>query len=381
MGRIFIASLKRLSRDRFNMFWILVFPIALGTLFNIAFSNLDAADHMNAIPVAVVCETDEYGATLQEAITSLSEQEEPLLAPIYCDKDEALKLLENKEITGILYSGESLSLSISANMSTATLNQSILQAFVEEYNLRSQIITDVVANHPEKIADVTASMETAKTYNQEKELQKNPNVSTYTQYFYNQIAMACLYAAMAGILVAVENQGNISSLAARKNISATKKHLSIIAELAAAVVFEFTMNLVGFLYLCFVLKTGVGTQLPYALLALLVGVMAGVSLGFLIGSIGKKGKEEKSGIMFAVVMPLCFLSGLMAENMRIIIDATAPILNKINPAALITDSFYCLSIFEGHARYTQDIVSLLIFTLLFTGIGLNNTRRTKYASI
>ena len=71
----------------------------------------------------------------------------------------------------------------------------------------------------------------------------------------------------------------------------------------------------------------------------------------------------------------------MIGNMRIIIDRSAPIINKINPAALITDSFYCLSIYEGHTRYAQDLVSLLVLSFIFTGIGITLTRRTKYASI
>ena len=122
-------------------------------------------------------------------------------------------------------------------------------------------------------------------------------------------------------------------------------------------------------------------SLPYAILSLFTGVLTGVSLGFFFGTLGKKGKEEKDGLIFAVIMPLCFLSGLMVGNMRVLIDRVAPVVNRINPAALITDSFYCLSIFEGHARYTRNIVTLLLLSVLFIGLGILKTRRSRYASI
>ena len=40
MAHIILLSWKKLFRDKVNTFWILCFPIDLGTLFNLAFSNL-----------------------------------------------------------------------------------------------------------------------------------------------------------------------------------------------------------------------------------------------------------------------------------------------------------------------------------------------------
>lgn len=381
MLRNIVYTWIRLFRNKSNIFWVLAFPITLGTLFNLAFSNLGKAEHMSVIPVAIICEDDEYGKNFKETTKLLSEGENPLLEPTYCTEDEAMKLLKDEEITGIFYSGEEISLSISQNMATESLNQSILQSFVEEYNLKTNVITSVMKAHPEKIQEVLSNLEQNISYNKEVVLQKKSDIDTYIQYFYNQIAMACLYAAMAGIIVATENQANLSTLAARKNISATHKYKTIISELFASATFEFALNLIGFAYFAFILKVKIAEQLPYAIFALFIGVWTGVSLGYLIGSCGKKGKDTKGGIFFAIIMPMCFLSGLMIGNMRIIVDNYAPIINKINPAALISDNFYCLSIFEGHQRYTTNIISLLILSFLFTGIGIALTRRSKYASI
>lgn len=381
MTLIISNSWKRLFHNKYNMFWILLFPIALGTLFYIAFSNLNASESMNAIPVAIVAENDDYGKALTEVIHELEKLEEPFLDSQFTTEKEALDLLSEGKITGILYSGEQMHLSISASMSTQTLNQSILEAFVEEYNVQAALLNEISMTHPEKMPEVMEAFDTVIALNQEVPLQKNPDIDTYTQYYYNQIAMACLYAAMAGLLVAVENQSNLSTVAARKAASSKRKYQLIIGELFAAVTFEFLMNLFGFFYLAFLLKVGVAIQFPLAILTLFVGVLTGVSFGFFIGSFGHMGKDSKQGLLFALIMPLCFLSGLMVGSMRIIVDQIAPFINRINPAALISDSFYSLAIFEGHERYTQNMLTLVVISTIFIILGILKTRRSRYASL
>ena len=73
MVNIIITTWKRLLRDKANTFWILCFPIILGTLFNVAFSNMAASEDMSAINVAVICEDDLYGEALKQSIETISE--------------------------------------------------------------------------------------------------------------------------------------------------------------------------------------------------------------------------------------------------------------------------------------------------------------------
>ena len=79
MGNIIITAWKRLLRNKANTFWILGFPIILGTLFNVAFSNISASEDMSAISVAVICEDDQYGDILKEAIKTLSSGDDAML--------------------------------------------------------------------------------------------------------------------------------------------------------------------------------------------------------------------------------------------------------------------------------------------------------------
>lgn len=54
MRSVFKYSLLRLMRNKANLFWILIFPIVLGCLFKVAFSNITESESFHTIPVALV---------------------------------------------------------------------------------------------------------------------------------------------------------------------------------------------------------------------------------------------------------------------------------------------------------------------------------------
>lgn len=381
MVNIIITTWKRLLRDKANTFWILCFPIILGTLFNVAFSNMAASEDMSAINVAVICEDDIYGEALKQSIETISEGKDAMLNAIFCDDKKATELLEKKDVVGIIHSGKTAKLSISANMSTESINQSILQAFINEYNMYQDSIAKIMINHPENIENVLSNFESISDFNNEVTISRKPDADPFSQYFYNLLAMACLYTSMGGVLVATHNQANLSDLGMRKCLSPTHKLKSIVSELIATSTYEFALNFIGFIYVAYVLKVDIASRLPLAILTTFVGCLTGVSLGFFIGSFGQKSQDFKQGMIFVVTMPLCFLSGLMMGNMKIIIQNNCPILNKINPATIITDSFYSLAIYESYDRFIFDIISLLIFVIIFIMAGFLMTRRKKYASL
>lgn len=377
-------TILRLVRNRSNLFWILCFPIVLGTLFKAAFSNLDTADQFQPIPVAVVgveASDDIHVQTFRETIDTLSKKgDDQMLDVTICDKKKAMKLLEEKKIDGILTCDENIRLTISANMKNSQTNQSILKAFVDQYNIDEAILTDTAIHRPEQMPQMITKMTENISYREEVNYAYH-DTGSYTQYFYNLIAMACLYTAIGGVVVTLENQGNLTTIAARKNVSASKKGVSIAGELIATIFVEFILNLLGFLFIIYILKIDMNFRMGLTILAILVSTMTGITLGFFIGSIGKKSQDFKIGMVFAVVMPCCFLSGLMVGNMRMIVEHHAPWFNYVNPAALISDCFYSLTAYESLNRYYTNLLTLCAFTVIFTLGGIILTRRNRYASL
>lgn len=381
MFKIIYYAFLKLIRNRANLFWILLFPILLGTMFQIAFSNLSDSDHIRIIPVAIVREDTEAARSFCSAADALAEEgENQMLSVTYCTEEEALKLLEAEKITGIFYAGDRICLTVSSNMSNEKINQSILQTFLEQYQLSAAVFANTAASHPEQLPALAEAFSNEPAFRKEISLSYGSS-DPYAQYFYNLIAMACLFTAINGIYISIENQGNLSALAARKNISPVHKLTAITGELIANILFEFLLNLLAFFFLILVLKVDLTTRLPMAVLAIFISVTVGVSFGFFIGAVGTKTEEFKTGISFSIIMPCCFLSGLMVGNMRILVEENAPIINRINPAALISDCFYTLSNYESLDRYYLDLATLLLYAALLTFGGFLLTRRKKYASL
>ena len=61
------------------------------------------------------------------------------------------------------------------------------------------------------------------------------------------------------------------------------------------------------------------------LLITFLGCLIGVSLGFFVGSLGKMREGVKIGILLAVSMTCCFLSGLMNNTMKDIVEKNIPV--------------------------------------------------------
>lgn len=381
MIHIFQNSLKRFIHNKQQMFWILVFPIVLGLFFKLAFSGIASSDIFTSIPVAVIGENTEELSAFKSICSEIKNNDELLLNPDFnLSEDEALNKLESNDIYGIIYVGEQLKLKVNANTGDDNTNQSILSSFVGQYNASTSIINDIAQNHPDKIAGVAKVLNRDTVINEEHKFVSN-NSDVFTQYFYNLLAMACLYTALVGFEIAIQNQGNLSVLGARRNVSPTNKLKIIVGELAAAILFNYALNMIAFAYIIFVLKIDLTFHLPFAILAMLISTITGVSYGFFIGSILSKKRGIKEAVLLSTIMFGCFLSGLMVGSMRIIVEQVCPIVNRINPAALISDSLYSLANYENLGRYYTDILTLCVLAILFTLGGFLFTRRKKYASL
>lgn len=377
----FKYALLRLMRNKANLFWILVFPIVLGCFFKIAFSNITASESFHTIPVAVV-EGDNADATaFHTMIEQLSgDSEDAMLSATFCDDKKARTLLEKGKVDGIFYTTDTVELAVNSDLSGASINQSILQSLLTQYYLNRDLIVQILTTNPGNIESLVDSIGQSVDTRKEVSLTRN-NIDTYDQYFYNLIAMACLYTAMGGINLAINNSANLSSLAARKTIAPAKRAALIGTELLAIILFESLLNVVSFLFIVTVLGIHMTTHLGLAMLTILISTTFSITFGMFLGCVGPKSEGGKTGLMFAVVMPLCFLSGLMMGTMRMVVEKYAPFVNRINPAALISDSFYALNNYDTLTRYTGNILTLLLMTALFLIISILVTRRKTYASL
>jgi len=365
-------------RNKSQLFWTLLFPIILGTFFHFGFNSIiENTENFSQIPVAIVTLTEgETSETFIEVAEQLVSGETPLLNPQFVDSQQAEKLLENEEIDGIFYIDDSIRLVVAEE----GLRSSILKQISDSYLQTFSTVAAIAQTRPDLVTQVIEDINGEFQINREVILGKG-ETDTFLNYFYALIAMQCLFACYQGFYRVVNIQANMSSLAARRCVSPVKKMHMVLVDFIASICTQFVLLLIVLAYFVFILGINFSGQWGFVLLTSFVGCIVGVSYGTFIGSVLKSSKRTAEGLLTGLSLFLCFLSGLMLQNIKNVIENYAPIINRINPAALLTDAFYSLTVYDNYSRYMHNIISLLIIAAIFCTVSILNLRRKRYASI
>ncbi len=386
-------TLKTLFKNRMMIFWTFAFPIILGTLFHLAFSNLEESEQLNTMPIAIVDNMEfQSNEALVSAFTEMSDEtsEDPLFTIQYVDEEKAKALLKDEEIIGYVFVDASTHVMIKNNGVEQTVFKLICEEIIQSNEMINTMIEEKMAQDGNMhITDPTAMIEQIKQdvmeRMQEETSYLNDTSSEHMSYvvieFYTLIAMACLYGGMLGMFAVNCKLANMSHHGKRVAVSPTAKGKLIFTSVLAG----YTAQLVGiallFAFLVGVLHIDFGDNLPLITLLALVGSFAGLTIGIAIATLVKSNENMKAGIFIALTMLGCFLSGMMGVTMKYVVDTNLPFVNRINPAGLITDGFYALYYYETLDRYTMDMIALLLFSFVMIFISMFQLRRQRYDSI
>ena len=384
----FKYSFLTLFRNKMLIFWTFAFPIILATFFMMAFSNIEKKEQLDIIDIAIV-ENEEFtnNKILNEAFKVLGDKnsKEQLFNIKYTKLEDAKKLLTDGEISGYLLVKKE---STEVIVSTSGVNQTILKQVTDEIIQNQKIMEKIVENETVNgnyIIDYNKIYQNAiKTINEAEvrlENVSNKNLSYTMIEFYSLIAMACLYGGILGFSSINEVQANMSNNGKRVQVSPVSKSKIILGSTLASYIAQLIGLAILFIYTVFVLKIDYGSNLLLIILLSLVGSLAGLSIGILVGSCFKTNENAKTGIILSYTMFCCFLSGMMGITMKYIIDKNIPIINKLNPASMIVDGFYSLYYYDTLDRYFFNVISLVIFACILILISIYSLRRQKYDSI
>ena len=96
-----------------------------------------------------------------------------------------------------------------------------------------------------------------------------------------------------------------------------------------------------------------------------------------------KGRYSPMRIFQTIINWLLFLAmlGLMISGMKDLVEKHAPIINRINPAALIADSFYCIAVYDDMGRLGMNLLLMGAESLIFLLGSWLMTRRGRYDSL
>lgn len=388
----FKYAFKTLFKNRMLIFWTFAFPIILGTLFNMAFSNIENSEKLDIINIAIINNDDfENNEAFKTSFEELSDEnnEDRLFNTQYTTEEKAKELLDNGEIVGYMKLKEDKPI---LTFATSGINETIFKYVTEEIEQTIDIIKNLSETETQKqITSGNYNINYEEIYNKVIELAKedkvklknisNSNLSYTMIEFYTLIAMTCLYGGMLSMVSINQTLANMSNKGKRIAVSPTKKGTIILSSLLASYIAQLIGLAILFVYTLFVLKVDYGDNTSLIILLAIIGSFAGLTLGTFVGTLFKTNENAKTGILIALTMFWCYLSGMMGITMKYVVDKNVPIINKINPASMITDGLYSLYYYDTFDRYWFNIISLLIFAFVLMLISFFSLRRQKYDSI
>lgn len=390
----FKYTLQIIFRDRALVFWTFAFPIILGAFFYLAFSNITSSESLDIINIAVVDnETWQNDQIFRPALAELSSDDsaDRLFYTQYVSRDTADQLLADGEISGYLlleptkaspstevFSGPSAVTSQTPALNTPTIfadksdiNSTILQFAIESIAEQASVIEAVAKEDPSRLAAL-AHARAANLVDQ-----SGSNLDYTMIEYYSLIAMCCLYGGLIGMVAVNQLLANMSTSGKRIAVSPASKSLIILGATLASYIVQLLGLALLFAFLIFVLHVDFGASLVPVVLLSLVGSFAGLALGIFLASTVRSNPNLKVGLVLAITMTGCFFAGMMGPSMKYVIDTNLPLLNRVNPANLITDGFYALY-YGTLDRYWGNIISLVIISLVMLAVSVYSLRKEQY---
>lgn len=358
-------SLKALIHNRNIMFWVLIFPVILASFMYFAFgSQMDTMDDFYVIPVAIV---EEKASEIYEPMLKYvsDPEKDPLIQAEWVKQRQAEKLFQQGKVDAIIYVKDNLSMTVAES----GMEQAILANMLDSFEQYKQIALPMIQSNPEKKEEIVASF-LDNTDDLEEYLISDVKANPAMNFFYAVIAFACLFASLEGCDRSLKLQSEDNVVAQRRGVSAVSRRKMLLADFLACVTIQYVIVCLLFLYMRVCLRLNFGDKYPAILLLLLIGSSCGIVLGIVIGALRGINMGMKIAIMTSINLVCCMMSDLMIEGIKDWIWHHAAWLNRINPAALLSDAFYVLKVYDGYERFVQDVLLLGVITLVLMLISL-----------
>ena len=363
--------------DKISIFWVLLFPIILGTFFMFAFEGLKNKDNFTSIKVAFVGDVDKSESSLYSIMEDLpyeSEQSEVtnmfLLSEV-ATKEEAEQQLNDKEIKGYIYNDE---LYIYKNGMSETVIKTVMEIYYKAFDQATALVENTALTYPEAFARVF------KENNLFEETGEKTS-SLLESYYYSVLGMAIMLASsfsLVGTAFILPNQTEIGKRIAISPQSKIKKLLLILF-----VNFVIMMSIFILILLYFKFVVGIPFHYPVRVIIItFLGALFALALGFSENILmSKLSFNTKVGINTTIGVFGGFLSGMMFQPMKYFTEKYIPFLKYINPVNLITDGLLSIEQYNHHIRYYINLGCLALFTIILITLSALKFKREKYESL
>lgn len=378
--RIFSYKIKQLIRMRWLVGWNFLFPLVLASAFYLGFGNMikDDPNRLDTIEVAYVA-GDGINSNFLSVIEGLSKETKDhgkiLEVTSFDSLEAASDALNKKDIEGIYYQHDD---NIEVIVTENGLISTSLSQIVKSYQNYQASFEKILSEKPEEIDTLIASINSNMSFLKKYDFKSG--VSQYMQFFYALLAMSSLFSSWVSTAMMTSLCANLSECGKRFELAPGHKLKAIFAGILAGTLLQTLSNTVVICYVEYCLGLHWGAPIYMVIAITSLASALGISVGTLIGSIFKK-ELALSMVPLAFTMTCSFFSGLMMGGIQQIIQNFCPILNKINPATVFTDSLYQLACYGKTSAYYQDLGIMVLMIAICLIISVLILRRRNYDSI
>lgn len=372
----FKYQLKIILHDRGLVFWTLAFPLIMATLFHLAFSNIESSERLQLIKIAIIDNAAwQEDVFFRESFAELSrsDSENQLFETTYvADRAAAEELLRDETVSGVL---ELKSSQPEITAQKSDVNVTIFKSVVDQLSAQAEVVQTISAHDSRLLAELAHVERT------HLEDASSENLSYTMIEYYSLIAMTCLYGGMLGMVAVNYLLANMSASGKRIAVSPAPKSRLLASGLLASYLVQLFGLMLLFSYTVLVLHVDYGNRVGLIILLALIGSLTGLALGAMLASVFRVSENTKVGLMLALTMFGCFLAGMMGITMKYLVDTNLPLLNRLNPANLITDGLYSLYYCTSLDRFWSDIMTLVIITLVIISLSVFSLRKEQYDNL
>ncbi|WP_027430109.1 ABC transporter permease [Lachnospira multipara] len=378
--RIFFYKIKQLIRMRWLVGWNFLFPLVLASAFYLGFGNMikDDPNRLDTIEVAYVA-GDGINSNFLSVIEELSKETKDhgkiLEVTSFDSLEAASDALNKKDIEGIYYQHDD---NIEIIVTENGLISTSLSQIVKSYQNYQASFEKILSEKPEEIDTLIASINSNMSFLKKYDFKSG--VSQYMQFFYALLAMSSLFSSWVSTAMMTSLCANLSECGKRFELAPGHKLKAIFAGILAGTLLQTLSNTVVICYVEYCLGLHWGSPIYMVIAITSLASALGISVGTLIGSIFKN-ELALSMVPLAFTMTCSFFSGLMMGGIQQIIQNFCPILNKINPATVFTDSLYQLACYGKTSAYYQDLGIMVLMIAICLIISVLILRRRNYDSI
>lgn len=410
MRALFVHTVRMLLRRRDVLIWVVLFPLALATLFQIMFSNFD--EYYRIEPASCVVVDDEnYRSTqaaffreMLDAVSEPGDDQVLSVSKVETPDEGHAAVLAGDAAACITVDSEGLpSMQVSplsVSSTTGSLDQSIVRAVLDQHRqtyaemkqtFMAQPLAQDMQSAPsqesfESFATMPGMQEAASAFMSDAVKTQQVDVlrvksSSTVRYFYALMGFASLMSITVAICAVSATRANTSEVGARRQIAGVSPMKQMAVTIAASFVAVFGCLLLAFAYMRFTLGVEFGGRDGLAVAAIAVCALMSTALGAAIGAIPSMPTPGKEGLATGITCLCALFAGLYGEPSMQLADQIAqhaPWAALINPAAQAANAFYDLTYYDSLAPFFWTICVLLAMAAVFFAVAALLMRRQNY---